>query len=198
MALACVALAMIFSTLSAYRLSTTVQVESIVFGPTRSVIVDTLLVAIGVERTAVLVYVLQRSFDALVVAAALTPVFLWLLGSSAMHAAARLRGLRGHPFLPLLVLFGYAELVYQVPTSLASLALTGGPLSLIADVASLVMLIWFGLVVHRGIALHYGVPGDRAFGIFVLGALAFYLLPLLLIGATLVAIVVAAAILQYF
>ena len=198
LALASIALAMVFSTLSAYRLSSTVHVEDIVFGPTRSVIVDTLLIAIGVERTAVLVYVLQRSFDALVVAAALTPVFLWLLGSSAMHAAARLRGLRGRPFLPLLVLFAYAELVYQVPTSLASLAFSGGPLSIVADIASLVMLVWFALVVHRGIALHYGVPGDRALGIFVIGGLVFYLLPLLLIAATLVAIVVAAAVLQYF
>src|SRR5207245_4003848 len=68
--------------------------DLIVFGSTRSAIVDTLLVAIGVERTAVLVYVLQRSFDALVVAAAITPIFLWLLGSSAIHAAARFRGVR--------------------------------------------------------------------------------------------------------
>src|SRR5207253_3832606 len=90
--LACVPIAMAFSTLSAYHLSQTVHVDDIVFGPTRSAIVDALLLAIGVERTAVLVYVLQRSFDALVVAAALTPIFLWLLGSSAIHAAARLRG----------------------------------------------------------------------------------------------------------
>lgn len=198
MSLACVALAMVFSTLSAYRLSTTVRVEDIVFGPTRSVIVDALLVAVGVERTAVLVYVLQRSFDALVVAGALTPVFLWLLGSSAMHAAARLRGLRGRPYLPLLVLFGYAELVYQVPTSLASLALTASPFAIVADLVSLGMLVWFGFVVHRGIAQHYRVPNDRALGIFVVGGLVFYLLPLLLIAAILVAIVVAAAVLQYF
>src|SRR3989442_6454056 len=102
---------MAFSTLSAYHLSQTVHVDDIVFGPTRSAIVDTLLLAIGVERTAVLVYVLQRSFDALVVAAALTPIFLWLLGSSAMHPAAPLRGARGHPFSSIFVLFAYAELV---------------------------------------------------------------------------------------
>ena len=196
--LACVPLAMVFSTLSAYRLSQTVHVDDIVFGPTRSAIVDTLLLAIGVERTAVLVYVLQRSFDALVVAAALTPIFLWLLGSSAIHAAARFRGVRGRPYLPLLVLFGYAELVYQVPTSLAGIAFAGGPLAAIVDLASVVMLVWFALVVHRGIELHYGVPGDSALGIFLLGGLAFYLLPLILIGVLLVVIVLAAAILQYF
>ena len=60
------------------------------------------------------------------------------------------------------------------------------------------MLVWLALVVHRAIELHYGVSGDQALAIFILGALAFYLLPLLLIGILLVAIVVAAAILQYF
>ncbi len=196
--LACVPIAMVFSILSAYRLSQAVHVDDIVFGPTRSAIVDTLLLAIGVERTAVLVYVLQRSFDALVIAAALTPIFLWLLGSSAIHAAARIRGLRGRPYRPLLVLFGYAELVYQLPTSLAGIAFAGGPLTPFADVVSVVMLVWLALVVHRGIELHYGVLGDQALAIFILGALAFYLLPLILIGILLVAIVVAAAILQYF
>jgi hypothetical protein len=197
-ALACIALAMVFSTLGAYRISQSVRVEDIVFGPTRSAIVDTLLVAIGVERTAVLVYVLQRSFDALLVAAALTPIFLWLLGSSAIHAAARFRGVRGRAYLPLLVLFAYAELVYQVPTSLAGIAFAGGPLGGLVDVVSVVMLGWFAVVVHRGIEDHYGVPGDAALGILILGGLAFYLLPLILIGAVLVAIVLAAAILQYF
>jgi len=189
---------MVFSTLSAYRLSQTIHVDDIVFGPTRSAIVDTLLLAIGVERTAVLVYVLQRSFDALVVAAALTPIFLWLLGSSAIHAAARFRGVRGRPYLPLLVLFGYAGLVYQLPTSLAGILFAGGPFSPIADVISVVMLVWLAFVVHRAIELHYGVPGDQATAIFILGGLAFYLLPLILIGILLVSIVVAAAILQYF
>ena len=196
--LACVPVAMVFSTLSAYRLSQTVRVDDIVFGPTRSAIVDTLLVAIGVERTAVLVYVLQRSFDALVVAAALTPIFLWLLGSSAIHAAARFRGVRGRPYRPLLVLFGFAELLYQVPTSLAGIAFAGGPLTPAADVVSVVMLVWFALVVHRAIQMHYGVSGDQALGIFLLGGIAFYVLPLMLIAVLLVAVVVAAAILQYF
>jgi len=196
--LACVPIAMAFSTLSAYHLSQTVHVDDIVFGPTRSAIVDALLLAIGVERTAVLVYVLQRSFDALVVAAALTPIFLWLLGSSAIHAAARFRGVRGRPYLPLLVLFGYAELVYQAPTSLAGIAFAGGPFAVIADVVSGVMLVWFALVVHRAIEQHYGVPGDQALAILLLGGLAFYLLPLILIAVLLVAIVVAAAILRYF
>jgi len=198
-ALACIALAMIFSTAGAYRMATDISVGDIVFGPTRSPAVDTLLAAIGVERTAVLVYLLQRSFDALVVASALTPIFLWLLGSSAMHAAARLRGARGHPFIPLLVLFAYAELVYQAPTSLAGIIFGAqGAGAQLATALSLVMLVWFGMVIYRGIELHYQVPGDRARAIFVMGALVFYLVPLVLIVGTLVAIVMAASILEYF
>jgi hypothetical protein len=96
------------------------------------------------------------------------------------------------------VLFGYAELAYQVPTSLTGIAFAGGPLAVIADVMSIVMLVWFAFVVHRGIQLHYGVAGDEARWIFLIGALVFYLLPLILIAVLLVVVVVAAAVLQYF
>jgi hypothetical protein len=115
-----------------------------------------------------------------------------------MHAAAGIRGVRGRTYLPLLVLFAYAELVYQVPTSVAGIAFAGGALAPVTDVVSVVMLAWFGLVVFRGIERHYGVSGRPALAIFLLGGLVFYLLPLILIAATLVAIVVAAAVLQYF
>ena len=96
------------------------------------------------------------------------------------------------------MLFGYAELVYQAPTSLAGIAFAGGAFTGIADAVSVVMLVWFALVVHRAIGLHYGVPGDQPLAIFLIGGLAFYLLPLILIAVLLVVIVVAAAILQYF
>ena len=200
-AILCIAIAMGFSTLAAYRFSTTTRVDDLVFGPGRTDAVDILISAVGVERTAVLVYVLQRSFDALVVASAVTPLFLWILGSSAMHAAARLRGVRGHAYLPILVLFAYTAVVYQVPTSLAGLvfgAFGSGVGPQIASAVSLVMLVWLALVVYRGIELHYDVSGDRALGIFAIGAVVFYFVPLLLIVAALVAIVIAAAYLHYF
>ena len=200
-ALAAVALAMVFSILGAYRLGSTVNVEDFAFGPSRNVTIDALISAIGIERTAVLVYMMQRSFAALVVASALTPIFFWLLGSSAMHAAARIRGLRGRAYLPMLVLFAYAALVYQAPTSVAALAF--GPLgegagSQLANAVSLAMLAWFAFVVYRGIEQHYGVSGERAMLIFVIGGLVFYLLPFVLIIGTLVGLVVTAALLQYF
>jgi hypothetical protein len=84
-----------------------------------------------------------------------------------------------------------------LPTSVAGIAFAGGPLAAIVDVVSVVMLVWFALVVHRAIGLHYRVSGDQALAIFLIGALAFYLLPLILIAILLVAIVVAAAILRY-
>jgi hypothetical protein len=200
-ALLCIAIAMGFSTLGAYELANTVRVQDLVFGPSRSSFVDALIDAIGVERTSVLVYMLQRSFDALVVASAITPIFLWLLGSSAMHAAARFRGVRGHAFLPMLVLFAYAELAYQVPTTVAGLVFGGlgpgvGPQ--IANVVGVAVLVWFALVVYRGIVLYYGVSGERALAIFLLGAIVFYVVPLVLIAGVLIGIVVAAALLQYF
>jgi len=200
-ALVCASVAMAFSTAAAYRLAATVHPEDLVFGPTRIDVVATLISGIGVERTAVLVYMLQRSFDALLIASAVTPFFLWILGSSAMHAAARLRGVRGHAYLPMLVLFAYATVVYQVPTSAAGLllgAFGSGPGPQVASIVSVVTLVWFGFVAFRGIELHYEVSADRALGIFVIGATVFYLVPLVLIVAALVAIVLAASLLQYF
>jgi len=184
-ALGAVALAMVFSILGAYRLGSTVSVEDFAFGPSRNVTIDALI----------------NAGAALVVASALTPIFFWLLGSSAMHAAARIRGLRGRAYLPMLVLFAYAALVYQAPTSVAALAF--GPLgkgagSQLANAVSLAMLAWFAFVVYRGIEQHYGVSGERAMSIFVIGGLVFYLLPLVLIIGTLVALVITAAVLQYF
>jgi hypothetical protein len=200
-ALVFIGVAMAFSIVGAYRLATTIRIGDLVFGPTRSSVIDTLIGAIGVERTTVLVYMLQRSFDVLVVASAITPLFLWLLGSSAMHAAARIRGVRGHAYLPMIVLFAYAEAAYQVPTSTAGIlfgSIGAGLGPQLASVVSVIALVWFALVVYRGIEIHYGVSGDRAIAIFFLGAIVFYVVPLVLIVAALIAIVLAASLLEYF
>jgi len=200
-ALVFIGLAMAFSIVGAYRLATTIRVEDLVFGPTRSSFVDTLIAAIGVDRTTVLVYMLERSFDVLVVASAITPLFLWLLGSSAMHAAARIRGIRGHAYLPMIVLFAYAEVGYQVPTSTAGIlfgSIGAGPGPQLASAVSVVALAWFALVVYRGIEIYYGVSGERAIAIFLLGAIVFYIVPLILIVGALIAIVLAASLLEYF
>ena len=195
-----IAVAMTFSTVAAYRFAATTRFEDVVFGPARSEVIDALLASFGVERTAVIVYLMQRSFDAVIVASALTPLFIWLLGSSAVHAAARIRGVRGRAYLPTVVLFAYAELVYQVPTSMAAILFGGGrgPGAALSTAIGIVMFVWLAAVVYRGIELHYGARGDSALAIFLIAALLFYLLPGLLIVAAFVAIVVVAAILDYF
>ena len=59
-------------------------------------------------------------------------------------------------------------------------------------------MLWLAAVVYRGIELHYGVTGGRALEVFLIAGVLFYLLPGLLIVAAFVAIVVAAAVLEYF
>jgi hypothetical protein len=198
--LVCIAVAMAFSTVAAYRIAQTVRFEELVFGPGRSPAIDALLNTIGRDRTAVVVYLFERSFDLLIIASALTPLFFWLLGSSAVHAAARLQGVRGRLYLPILLLFAYAALAYEVPVATATILLGAGPGpgESLSGAISLVMLLWFAAVAYRGIELHYGVSGGRALMIFVIAIVLFYLLPAALIIAAIISIVVAAAVLEYF
>lgn len=198
-ALALVALSTALSALVALRVSREVRIDDLLFGEGRSPLVDYLLASIGTERTAVIVYLVQRSFDAVVFATAATPIFLWLLGSSAVHAASRLAGIR-RPYAPLLVLFGYAAALTRVPADLASLLLgvgTGaGPR--LATVVSALTLVWFGALAFEGIRAHHGVAGGRAFAILCVAVGLFYLVPLALIVAAAVAIVLAGVVLEYF
>ena len=199
-ALGAIAVALAFSTAAAYRFAATTRFEDVVFGPTRSEVITALLATFGVERTSVILYLVQRSFDAVVIASALTPLFIWLLGSSAVHAAARLRGVHGRAYWPMLVLFAYAELVYQVPTSTAAVVfgVAQGPGASVSNAIGVAMLVWLGAVVYHGIEQHYGARGGDALAIFLIAAVLFYVLPGLLILGAFVAIVVAAAVLEYF
>jgi len=192
-ALGAVGIAMAFSTAAAYRFAATTRFEDVVFGPARSEVIDALLSSFGVERTTVIVYLIQRSFDAVIVASALTPLFIWLLGSSAVHAAARLRGLSGRAYLPVVILFAYAELAYQVPTSTAGMifGFGRGLGPSLASAVGVVMFLWLAAVAYR-------VTGGRALEVFLIAGALFYLLPGLLIVAAFVAIIIAAAVLEYF
>jgi hypothetical protein len=60
------------------------------------------------------------------------------------------------------------------------------------------MLVWLGAVAYHGIEQHYGARGGDALAIFLIAAVLFYVLPGLLILGAFVAIVVAAAVLEYF
>jgi hypothetical protein len=198
LALVLMAIATVASAFVAARVATEVDVNDLFFGTTRQPIVQLAINQLGPERTSIVVYLVQQSFVAVVILTALSPLFVWLLGSSAIHASAHLAGLR-RPYRPILVLFAYATALALVPANAASLAFGVGdsPGARVASLIGYVCLGWLGVVAHRAIRAHYGVPGDRAFRILVIAVVLFYLVPLLLILAMVVALIVAAIRLGY-
>lgn len=189
----------VLSAALAYRTLTETTVNELFFGPTRHPLVGLMLDALGRERTSVILYLVERSFEAVVTVSALSPLFVWLLGSTAVHASARLAGIT-RPFGPLFVLFAYATALTVVPADAASLALGSGPgiAGTISSVVTLVCLAWLLVITYRAIESHYAVAGGRAFGILVVAVVLFYLVPFALIVLAAVAIVVAAVALGYF
>ena len=151
-ALAGVAVATAFAAIASARLATEIRIQDVVFGPGRSPLIGVLIEALGVDLTAVLVYTVDRAFGYLVLATAFTPIFLWLLGATAVHAAARLRGSRA-PLRPFLVLFGYATALSRVPADATAALLGGaGPVGAqLVQAIGLLGLVWLGVVVWRGI-----------------------------------------------
>jgi hypothetical protein len=193
------ALASLTSTLAAARIGGATDVNALFFAGTREPLVQAMIDGIGPQRTAVVLYLVQRSFDAVVVATAMSPLFYWLLGSTAIHASARLAGVRP-PFRPLLLLFAYATPLTLVPANLATLALGvgNGVGPQIASVVSLVCIGWLLVIAHRAIRVHYGVDRDRAIRILIVAVVVFYLVPFVLIVAAAVSIIIAAVVLEYF
>ena len=199
LALVLMGTATLTSTLAAARVGSETDVNELFFAGTRTPLVQAMIDALGTQRAAVVLYLVQRSFDAVVIATAFSPLFYWLLGSTAVHASARLAGIR-RPFAPLLLLFAYATALTLVPANIATLALGAGK-GVGPQLASLVGIAcvgWLLLIAHRAIAYHYGVASDRAVRILVVAAIAFYFVPLVLIVAAAVSIIVAAVLLEYF
>jgi len=193
------ALATVTSTLVAARVGSETDVNELFFAGTRQPFVQAMIDSLGPQRTAVVLYLVQRSFDAVVVATAFTPLFYWLLGSTAMHASARLAGSRP-PFGPILLLFAYAAPLTLVPANLATLALGVGKGigPQLATLIGYVCLGWLLLIAFRAIQAHYGVDRDRALRILVVAVVLFYLVPLVLIVIAAISIIVAALVLEYF
>lgn len=197
-ALAGVLVATALAAASSARFAGEVRVQDVVFGPGRSPLVGALIGALGVDLTAAVVYTLERSFGLLVLASAFTPLFIWVLGATAVHAAARLRGSRAR-FGPYLTLFGYATALSRIPAEGAALLLGGGALGAEAvQLVGLAALAWLAFVAWHGVVLHYGVGGERAATILALALLLFYLVPLALIVLAVAAVVVAAVWLGIF
>jgi hypothetical protein len=192
-----VAAATALSVLNTVLFASEVAVEEVMFGPGRSPAVGMLLDVLGREMTSVVLYLFQSSWTALLAVGALAPALVWVLGSTAVHAAARLNGLR-RPFLPMLVLFGYAIGVTRPAADLAELAAgPQGPAAALAQLVGLATTVWLAVIVWHGARAHYDLPGGRALTLLVVALVFFYLVPITLILLALVAILVAAVVLEY-
>jgi hypothetical protein len=183
------------------RAAADVSVQDVMFGPDRTPLIDALVSHLGRDLTAVVLHLLEESWTAVLVVSALGPVWMWLLGASAIHAAARLAGdgRSFRPILPMLVLVGIATGLTRGVAELVALA--AGPRgagSGLAEVVGFASLVWLGAVSFRGIERHYGVAEPRAAVILVLAIGLFYLVPLALILLAVIAILVAAVALDYF
>lgn len=196
-AIVLVAMAEILAGLNALRFASEVPVQEVMFGQTHSGPVAILLGALGRDLTAILLHLLESAWDGIVAAGALGPLFIWLLGATAIHASARMNGV-ARPLLPMFVLHGYATGLMRPVADGAALLL--GPRGAGAAVAQLVgalAIVWLGVIVWRGIQAYYGVGGGRGFTILVMAVVLFYVVPLALIVAAVAAIVVAAFVLEY-
>jgi hypothetical protein len=172
--------------------------DALVYGSGRTRLVDVLLEQLGTARTAVIVYLVQQAWTATVLLGGLAPLFVWLLGASAVHAAAALAD-RRRPFRPLFTAIGYASGVALFPAGVATLLLEGGmgaPAAFAARLIGTVLFVWLGYLVYRTIEVYYEVQASRALTILVVAGGLFYLAPLLLIATALVAIVAAAIFLE--
>lgn len=197
-AVALVVAATAVAAINAARFIGDVPVSSILYGPTRSPAIVTLIDALGRERAAIVGYLIEQVWTALVIVTAFSPMFVWLLGSTAVHAAARIDG-RRRPLRPMLVYFGYATALTRIPADGAA-AILGSGQSAGAPVAQLIgsaCLVWLAVLVWRAIELHYALTPTHAGIVFLVAVVLFYLVPLALIVAAFVAILVAAIVLDY-
>src|SRR5258708_16251432 len=74
-ALGLMTLATVTSALVAARVGAPTDVNELFFAGTRQPVVQAMIDSLGPQRTAVVLYLVQRSFDAIVVATAFTPLF---------------------------------------------------------------------------------------------------------------------------
>ncbi|HVR89416.1 MAG TPA: YIP1 family protein [Candidatus Limnocylindria bacterium] len=197
-AAALIVVATAVAAVNAARFIGDVPVSSILYGPERSPAVGALLDALGRDRTAVVAYLIEQSWTAVVVVTAFSPMLLWILGSSAVHSAARLDGKRAR-YLPMVVLFAYATALTRIPADAAA-ALLGNGRGLGPQVAQLIGsagLIWLAVIAWRAIEAHYAIPPRRALVVLLVAIVVFYVVPLALIVIAAVAILVAAVLLDY-
>lgn len=197
-AVALVIAATAVAAVNAARFIGDVPVSSILYGSTRSPAIVSLIDLLGRERTAVIGYLLEQVWTALVVVTAFSPLFVWLLGSTAVHAAARIDGAR-RPLRPMLILFGYATALTRIPADAAAAILGSGrsPGAPYAQLIGAACLVWLAVIVWRAIETHYSLAAAHAAAVFLIAVVLFYVVPLALIVAAGVAILIAAIALDY-
>jgi len=196
MALILVIIATAIASANALRVAADVPIAAVLYGDQRSPAVTTLIDMLGRDRTAVVLYLVERSWEAVLVLTAAAPVFYWLLGSTAVHAAARLRE-RRRPYRPMLVLLGYAVALTRVPADLAGLVLGSGrgAGSQLAELIGTLCLILLGVITWRGIQAQYGLARGPAFRLLLQAAVLFYVVPFVVIVLSVVGLVIAAIVL---
>ena len=171
---------------------------SILYGDTRSPAIASLIDGLGRDRAAIIGYLIEQAWTALIVVTALGPLFIWLLGSTAVHAAARIDGMR-RPLRPMIIFFAYATALTRIPADGAA-ALLGNGETVGARIAQLVgtaCLVWVAFLVWRAIERHYGLAAGRAAVVFLIAVVLFYLVPLALIVVAGIGILIAAIVLDY-
>ena len=197
-ALGLVVLATAVAVVSAARFAGDVPVNSVLYGPDRSPAITTLIETLGVDRAAVISYLIEQVWTAVVVVTAFSPLLVWILGATAVQAAARLEGIR-RPFGPMFVFFGYATALTRIPADGAAAILgsgkaAGAPL---AQLVGTLCLGWLAFLLWRAIETHYALAPMRAAIVLLIAVVVFYLVPLALIIAAAIAILVAAIVLDY-
>jgi hypothetical protein len=197
-ALGLVLVATAVAAVSAARFAADVPVSSILYGPERSPALMTLIDMLGRDRAAVIGYLVEQVWTAVIVVTAFSPLFVWVLGATAVHAAARIDGTR-RPLRPTFVFFGYAAALTRIPADAAAALLGSGkaPGAPLAQLIGTICLGWLGFLVWRAIEAHYGLPPRRSFIVLVIAIVLFYVGPFALIVAAFVAILVAAIVLDY-
>ena len=197
-AVALVLAATAVAAINAARFVGDVPVSSILYGNTRSPAIASLIDVLGRERAAIIGYLIEQVWTALVVVTALSPLFVWLLGATAVHAAARIDGAR-RPLRPMLVFVGYATALTRIPADGAAAILGSGqsPGAPLAQLIGTACLVWLAVLVWRAIQIHYALLPGRAAIVFLIALVLFYLVPLALIVAAGIAILVAAIVLDY-
>ena len=193
-----VVLATAVAAVSAARFAADVPVSSILYGEGRSPAIAALIEALGRDRAAIIGYLIEQVWTAVVVVTAFSPLLVWILGATAVHAAARLDG-QHRAFRPMLVFLGYATAITRIPADAAAAALGSGKAAgaQLAQLIGIACLAWLALLMWRGIQAHYGLPAQRSLVVLVIAIVLFYVVPLALIVIAFVAILIAAIVLDY-